>query len=154
MSDDGDADHALYIGCAADLGATQRLLYSDGVESEVRIEANVPPDAAVLVVTRRRPHSTVLDQRVSAAAAGISASRPARDHAAARREVERTSEAVWATATIVINDELQPVAVLQLLSGSWAGYVQYKGMGIVLGSINIDLRDPRLATVAPADLAD
>lgn len=143
-----------YIGYARETGVVQRLVNfdQDPEEGELRIEALVPPDGLVLVVTRQRAHSSEIDQHLAAASAGISVSSFVKDHAAARRDVDHATEADWLTSTIVIDEERHPVNVLQLLSGNWAGYAQYRGLEIALGTRNIDVRDVRLATVSPVDL--
>lgn len=139
------------IGCAPETGAVQRLLSAD--EESVRIEALLPPDATVLVVTHQRALSSAIAQQVAATSAGISASTSVRDHAAARREVDRATTVEWTTSSIVVNGERHPASVLELLSGDWAGFVQYQGKDIAFGSRDTDLRDLRLATVDPLSLS-
>jgi hypothetical protein len=154
MMSETKAPDALYIGCAPETGAVQRLIDFHPDEMEVRIEALVPPDAGVLMVTRQNAHPSEIDKRLAATSVGISASTSTKDPAAARREVDRAIEADWTTLNVVINGASHPATVLQLLSGNWAGYAQYKCMGIAFGSRNLDLRDLRLAAVNPADLVE
>ena len=150
MSQANGSDADLYIGCAPEMGATQRLINKS--PESLRIEAQVPPDATVLVVTHQRAYTDEIDQRVAATSAGISVSPSTKDHPAARQEINRATEADWTAASIEVNGEPHPANVFQLLSGTWVGYVQYEGAGIVLGSDKIDPREVRLATIRPSDL--
>lgn len=139
-------------GLAPEMGAAQRVIVQtpDGV---VRIEAKISPDATALVYTYQSADADETDQRVAAASAGISVSPSTKDHPEARREISRATETDWEAAEIVIDGEPQPAKVFQLLSGVWIGYVQHEGAGIALGS-SLDLRQVRLATVRPEDLAE
>jgi hypothetical protein len=144
------------IGYANGVGVVQRLIHFDPrlEVGESRIEATIPPNAKVLIVTYPRAHFSETDRHIAAASVGISASHAAKDRAAARREIDHASEAIWMTSTIVIDDRPHSVSVHQLLGGPWVGYVQYEGTGIALGALNIDMPSVRLATVDPSTLSD
>ncbi len=139
------------IGWASETGAIQRLVNAD--DGEMRIEGRLNSNATFLVVTTHlEPLSSVVDQRVAATAVAISASASVKDHASARTEIDRASDAIWIPSTIAINGEPTQVNILQLLSGNWAGYLQYRSSDILLGFRGIDPRDVILATVDPSDL--
>ena len=154
MNDGPTSRDSHHFGYAPTAGVTQRLLHFDQQpdRGELRIEASVPSDATVLIVTWQSAHADETDQKVAAASAGISASPTLQDHAASRQEIDRATEADWSTSTVVIDDAPHPARVLQLLSGNWAGYVQYRSAGIALGTRGLDVRDVRLATVDPLGL--
>ena len=55
-------DGTVIIGCAPEMGAIHKLINAD--DEEARIEAFLPPDATVLIVTRRRAAPNEIDQRL------------------------------------------------------------------------------------------
>lgn len=131
---------------------------ADPEVGESRVEAVLPSGAIVILVTRQYPHPAEIERQVAAASAGISALAASSSfvgtHAAARREIDRATQTGWARSTILIDEEHHPVSVLRLLAGSWAGYAVYRGMGIAIGTSNIDVREVKLATLNGFDLGD
>lgn len=144
-----------YFGYVLEGGATQRLVTFDpsSPERELRIEVDIPPNGNVVIDTFQRPPSGRTRKRVAAVSAAISASLVEDlDHDAARREVDRALEVDWPVVSILVDGTKRRLHMLRLLSGNWAGYMTCGGVGVSLGTSNVDIRRVHLESVNPLSL--